>query len=152
MNRPRFLSLIAAVSAAFIASSLWYSPLIFGKQFLELSGAGLTPEHAGTRVAGEILRNIILACVVERLIALMKPSDWKHVLGLGGLLWLGFPALLLSGSVMWQNVPWMLAVIHAGDWFVKLLLMVAILDLMSRRTRIGTLIRQPAWDEDGHKL
>jgi hypothetical protein len=31
-------------------------------------------------------------------------------------LWIGFPVLLFSGSVMWQNVPWMLAVIQAGDW------------------------------------
>jgi hypothetical protein len=144
MNRTQFLALIAAVVAAFVASSLLYSPLIFGKQFLELSGAGLNPDHAGAKIAGEIFRNIVLACVVARLILLLKPSDWKHALGLGALLWIGFPVLLLSGSVMWQNVPWMLAVIHAGDWFVKLLLMTAILGLIRERTEAKALAQKPA--------
>ena len=38
---------------------------------------------------------------------------------------LGF--LILLGSVVHENVPWMLATIHAGDWLVKLVLMAAIL-------------------------
>ena len=135
MNRAQFLALIAAVVAAFVASSLWYSPLIFGKQLLELSGAGLNSDPAGAKIAGEILRNIVLACVIARLIVLLKPSDWRHALGLGTLLWIGFPFLLLSGSVMWQNVPWMLAVIHAGDWLVKLVLMTAILGSIPEHTK-----------------
>lgn len=113
--------MIAAIVAAFVASSPWYSPLTFGKQLLELSGAGLNPDHAGAKIAGEIL-----------------------VLGLGALLWIGFPVLLLSGSVMWQNVPWMLAVIHAGDWFVKLLLMTAILGFIRERTKAKALAQKPA--------
>lgn len=144
MNRKQFFPLIGAVVVAFVASSLWYSPLIFGRQFLELSGAGLHPEHAGAKIAGEILRNIVLACVVARLILLLNPSDWKHVLGLGGLLWIGFPVLLLSGSVMWQSVPLMLALIHAGDWFVKLLLMTLILGSAYKPATIKALAQHPA--------
>jgi hypothetical protein len=144
MNRRQFFALIVAVLVAFIASSLWYSPLIFGSQFLELSGAGLHPEHAGAKVAGEILRNIVLACVVARLILLLNCSHWKHLLTLGGLLWIGFPVLLLSGSVMWQNVPSMLALIHAGDWFIKLLLMTVILGAAYRPATINTLAQHPA--------
>ena len=144
MNRRPLFTLIAAVVAAFVASSLWYSPLIFGRQFLELSGADLHPDHAGAKVAGEILRNVVLAGVVARLILLLNPSGWKQVLGLGGLLWIGFPVLLLSGSVMWQSVPWMLALIHAGDWFVKLLLMAAILGSAHKPPAIKTLARHPA--------
>ena len=36
--------------------------------------------------------------------------------------WVGFPVVLLAGSVLSENVPWRLAAIHAGDWLVKLLL------------------------------
>lgn len=143
MNRTLFLALIAASVASFVASSLWYSPLIFGKQLLELSGAGSHLDHASAKVAGEILRDFVLACVVARLIVLLKPSDSKHVLLLGALLWIGFPVLLLSGSVMWQNVPWILGVIHAGDWFVKLLLMTTLLGLMRERTKVKAGVRQP---------
>lgn len=47
---------------------------------------------------------------------------WKSALPLGILLWIGFPVILLCGSVLWQNIPWILAATHASDWFVKILL------------------------------
>ncbi len=36
-------------------------------------------------------------------------------------LWIGFPVILLTGSVLWENVLWKVAAIHAGDWLVKML-------------------------------
>ena len=36
-------------------------------------------------------------------------------------LWIGFPVVLLTGSVIHEKVPPMLAAIHAGDWLLKLL-------------------------------
>jgi hypothetical protein len=35
--------------------------------------------------------------------------------------------MILAGSVLWDNRPWKLAAIHAGDWLVKLLVMAVIL-------------------------
>jgi hypothetical protein len=37
-------------------------------------------------------------------------------------LWAAFPAVLLTGSVVHERVPWQQAAIHGGDWLVKLLL------------------------------
>jgi hypothetical protein len=48
-------------------------------------------------------------------------------LSLALLLWVGFPLILLTGSVLWENVPAKLAALHAGDWLLKLILMSAIL-------------------------
>jgi hypothetical protein len=47
--------------------------------------------------------------------------------GLGLLAWIGFPVMILLGSVQWEDVPWKLAAIHAGDWLVKLLILSVIL-------------------------
>ena len=47
---------------------------------------------------------------------------WKSALPLGILLRFGFPVVLLCGSVLWQNIPWILAAVHANDWFTKILL------------------------------
>jgi hypothetical protein len=38
MIRVSYLALALVVVVAFVASSLWYSPLIFGREFMELSG------------------------------------------------------------------------------------------------------------------
>jgi len=35
--------------------------------------------------------------------------------------WVGFPVVLLAGSVLHERVPWRLAAIHAGDWLLKLI-------------------------------
>ncbi len=40
---------------------------------------------------------------------------------LGLSMWIGFPVVLLAGSVLWEKVPPKLATIHAGDWLLKLL-------------------------------
>ena len=56
-------------------------------------------------------------------------SDLAGAVRLALLLWLAFPVLILAGSTMWENVPWRLALIHAGDWFVKLVLVAVALAL-----------------------
>ena len=132
MVRMSYFPFLASVIAAFVASSVWYSPLLFGKQFMELSGVGPSAGPNVGKIVGELGRNLILAYVLGRFVVLLEVVDWKGALNLGVWLWIGFPVLLLSGSVMWQNVPWMLAAIHAGDWLVKILLIAVILGVWRR--------------------
>ena len=47
--------------------------------------------------------------------------------------------MILVGSVMWENVPWMLATIHAGDWLVKTLLIAVILGVWRKGGGASTL-------------
>jgi Protein of unknown function (DUF1761) len=42
-------------------------------------------------------------------------------LALGVALWIGFPFVLWTGAVVHENAPVELAVIHGGDWLLKLL-------------------------------
>ncbi|HEY6414043.1 MAG TPA: DUF1761 domain-containing protein [Edaphobacter sp.] len=121
MSRVNFLALSIAVVAAFIASSLWYGPLLFGREFLQLSGVANSNPNV-VRALCELLRTFVLAWVIARLVLLLNIADWKSALRLGLLLWIGFPVVLLTGSMLWQNVPWQLAAIHSGDWLIKLIL------------------------------
>jgi Protein of unknown function (DUF1761) len=129
MTRINYLALALAVVAAFIASSLWYSPLVFGKAFLALSGVAPTAGPDPVRIACELVRTFALAYVIGRLFVLVRIPDWKSALSLGLLLWVGFPVVLLTGSMLWQDVPWRLAAIHSGDWLVKMLLIALILGM-----------------------
>jgi hypothetical protein len=58
---------------------------------------------------------------------LLGITGWISAVKLGLWLWIGFPFMILVGSVLWDKVPWKLAAIHAGDWLVKLLVMAIIL-------------------------
>jgi hypothetical protein len=44
-------------------------------------------------------------------------------------LWLGFPLVLLTGSMIWDRVPTVTALLHAGDWLLKLLVISVIVGL-----------------------
>jgi hypothetical protein len=49
MVRMNYFALLASAIAAFVASSVWYSPLLFGKQFMELSGLDRAPRQTWGR-------------------------------------------------------------------------------------------------------
>jgi hypothetical protein len=104
------------------ASSLWYSPLLCGRQFVELSGVAGSPQPNAVKALCELLRTFVLAYVIARLIVRLNVTEWRAALGVGLWLWVGFPVVLLTGSMLWQNVPWQLAAIHSGDWLIKLVL------------------------------
>ena len=120
---------LAAV-AGFVAAFAYYAAL--GGQ---LVAVGSTAAHEGAaaddRQASwvplfELIKHLLLAAVVAGLVVAIDIATWSDALVLGLALWVGFPLVLLAGSVVHEKVPWRLAAIHAGDWFVKLLLVTLI--------------------------
>jgi hypothetical protein len=136
MKRVNFLALAVVAVVAFIASSLWYSPLLLGRQFLEFSGFAASPEPSAVKAICELLRTFVLAYVIARIVLLGNIVDWKGALRLGLWLWIGFPVVLLTGSMLWQNVPWQLAAIHSGDWLIKLILIPVVVTAWPKRTSV----------------
>jgi uncharacterized protein DUF1761 len=127
-----YLALVVAAVAAFVASSVYY--IVFSKQVTKLrtTTAGATADirrPPAWKVGAELFRNLILASVVAQVLALAGVANWIDGAGLGVLLWIGFPFVLLTGSAMWESVSWKLAAIHTGDWLVKLLLMAVVLSV-----------------------
>jgi hypothetical protein len=61
MNRVNFPALAVITMIAFVASSIWYSPLLFGRQFLELSSAAASPHPNALKAFCELLRTFVLA-------------------------------------------------------------------------------------------
>ncbi|MEO8737134.1 MAG: DUF1761 domain-containing protein, partial [Edaphobacter sp.] len=86
-----FIALSVVVVVAFIASSLWYSPLLFGREFLELSGVTASPSPNAVKALCELFRTFVLAYVIARLVLRLNIADWKGALRLGLWLWIGFP-------------------------------------------------------------
>lgn len=118
------LATVGAAVAAFLLSGAYYAA--FASRLATLSPAYAGPGRSmASTAAVELVRNIVLAAVVGLLVAHLDPGfGGALVLALG--LWLAFPVVLLAGSVFHERVPVALAVIHAGDWFVKLLVVTAI--------------------------
>jgi hypothetical protein len=126
MMHVNYLAVLVAAVAVFVLGWLWYSPLLFYKPWMRLRGLDPVAAMAGAQMpAGKLLievgRCLVLAYVLARFVALLGVSGWMGAVHVGLLLWIGFPVILLAGSVLWDNVPWKVAAIHAGDWLVKML-------------------------------
>ena len=128
MRRKNYLAVLVAAVAAFVVSSVWYT--IFGNAWMELRGidpatVADTATPAWTMLF-VVFQSLVVAFMLAYFVGHLGIVDWKGAVRLGALVW-GFPAMILLGSVVHENVPLMLAAIHAGDWLVKLLLMSVIL-------------------------
>ncbi len=80
-------------------------------------------------LAAELLRCLVLAAVVAGLAAQGEVEAWGGGALLGLALWVGFPFVLWTGAVLHEGTPVRLAVVHAGDWLLKLLLVAVIASL-----------------------
>lgn len=101
LNPP---AIAVAVVSAFFLSSVYYAAL--GKQLVSLSEA--YAETAGPpawKIFAELVRSLVVALVLGGLASLLEISDWTGGVLLGLALWTGFPVVLLTGSVIHENVP-----------------------------------------------
>jgi Protein of unknown function (DUF1761) len=125
-----YVAVGVAIVAAFVLSTAYY--IAFGRQYAELRG--LSPEAAAARPPGwkvllELLRSLLVASVVAGLTDLLEITNWAAAAALAVSLWVAFPAVLLVGSVIWDDVHLGLATLHAGDWLMKLLLIAIIVGI-----------------------
>ena len=117
VSRISYLAMVAALAAAAVVSSVWYSPFLLGKQWMELSGVSPTATTAvpAWKMLIDLVRESIVIYVLARLVNGLSIVDWKSAVSLGFWVWLGFPVQMLVGASLWDNKPWMLDLIHAGD-------------------------------------
>jgi hypothetical protein len=133
-----YWAVLVAALAAFVLSSLYYSPLLLGNVWRVDPGptAGTTPSIG--KVVGEIVRTLVITYVLTRLIVLLGGSDWKGAVRLALWLWFGFSAMMWVGAIMWEKASWQIAAIHSGDWLLKTLLIAVIVGVW--RTKQSTLV------------
>ncbi len=134
MVHVSYLPVLVAAVVVFVLGWLWYSPLLFYKPWMRLRGLDPVAAMAGAKMPGgklvvELARCIILAYVIARFVALLGIGSWLGAVHFGLMVWIGFPVIILTGSVLWENTPWKVAAIHAGDWLVKMLVISIIVTL-----------------------
>src|SRR3989344_6061991 len=134
-----YLAVVVAAVASTALGALWYSPLLFGKQWMALSG--MSPEvldAAKNRgmgklyaiaFVGSLAMSYVLAHALVFASAYMAVSGISAGLTTGFWNWLGFVAPVTLGSVLWDNKPWGLRVLKHGHYLLSLIIMGVILAL-----------------------
>jgi hypothetical protein len=136
MLKMNSVAIVVAAVVALVVGAVWYSPLLFGRAYMELRG--MNPEAMSDmrppagELFGEFVRYVVIASALAHFVVRLGVGDWKGAVQLGLWVWVGFQAMLLMGAVLHEKMPWMLYAIHAGDALVKTLLMTVILGVARR--------------------
>ena len=126
MPHVNYIAVLVAAIVVFVLGWLWYSPLLFYKPWMRARGMDPAVAMAGAKMPTgklviELVRCFVLAYIVAHFVAALGITNWLGAVHFGVFLWIGFPVILLTGSILWENTPVKVAAIHAGDWLVKLL-------------------------------
>jgi hypothetical protein len=111
------------ISAAFmmIIGMVWYSPLLFGKKWMEL--IGMTPDMvAGAKQQGRksiaimVLVSLVMSYVLAVIINNLLILSIRQAALVGLATWIGFVATTMSTEYLFvvQKRPWQLYLINTG--------------------------------------
>jgi hypothetical protein len=121
MDSINILAVVVAAIGCFVASGAYYAA--FSARAARYSAAWAAgSSQPAWKIVQEPFRAFVTAATVAIVAAMTGVDEPGSGAALAAILWVGFPAMLLTGSVIHENVPWQLAIIHAGDWLLKLLI------------------------------
>lgn len=128
---------IVAAVAANVLGALWYSPLLFGKAWMSLVGMkDKDIKKAKEKGMGKLylinfLGTLVLAYILSLVIGFSGASGVDDAIYLSFLVWLGFYATSMLGSILWESKPVKLYMINVVYYLVALEVMGVILVSMS---------------------
>ena len=133
-----YVNIVAVIVAAAVSlaiGALWYSPWLFGKKWMKLTGItqkelkkekkqGLAKFYLGA-----IVTTLVTAGVLALFVSFAKATTIHQGLYVGFLAWLGFVGTTTLGKVLWERKPFALWILNNAFNLLSLLFMGAILAL-----------------------
>lgn len=114
-----FWSILVAAVVAFGIGALWYSPMLFGKEWMSLSKMSESEVNAA-RTSGmwkmyltQFVAGIVTFGVLGFLIAATNTLTASDGAFMAFIVWLGFSATDAVGSLMWERKPFKLVLINS---------------------------------------
>lgn len=128
-----WVSIVVAAAAAFAIGGIWYSPAVFGRQWMSLNG--FTDQDLGRRPMGRVFGlSFVLALVMTvNLAAFLGPSpSFGFCVAAGAAAGLGWSAAGLGVIYLFEGRPFRLWLINGGYQAVTLAAIGAVLGLFAR--------------------
>jgi hypothetical protein len=124
-----FIAVPVAAVASFLIGGLWYSPLLFVKPWMRLSGHQPHKEgnHGAKPMIVTFIMDLLMAIGLTTVIALVREPELIDGLMVGVGVWATFQATLLASNYAFGGKPKMLWLIDAGYRLVAMAAMGAII-------------------------
>lgn len=135
MLELNYLAILVAAIVSFVIGWAWFSPVLFMKQWIALSG--VTPEKVEVGGKQKMMQSMVIMFVLV-LISAYVLAYFVHALGVTTVLeavrlaiwvWLGFMATIQLGPFLWEGKPFKLSLLQGGQTLVTTLAMAIILAL-----------------------
>lgn len=124
----------AAAVAAFFVGMVWYSPLLFSKQWMKEIGLEMpnplpTMSSMAPQMGVSLVVQFVTAFVLAHVAVAFGASGWSGALQLGLWMWVGFYAPTVLSPVLWEKRSLTWYAITAGHLLVVSVLMSVIIVL-----------------------
>lgn len=120
--------IIVASIAAFAIGALWYSPVLFGKEWMALTKmSGADMAAAKTKgmwklYAVQFITTLVMFAVLAFIISTVSVISAADGAYFGFLVWLGFVATQAVAGLLWERKPFKLVLIGAVGMLVNLVI------------------------------
>lgn len=128
------LAVLVAAVASMIIGGLWYSPLLFGKQWMKLSGMSKqkikkakTNGKVGRSYFISFLMTLVACYVLAHFVIYVTASTFADGAQLAFWAWLGFEVPLALNETLWGGKSFKLFVLNAAHHLVALVVAAGIL-------------------------
>lgn len=120
-----WVMIIVSAVASMVLGYLWYSPILFGKEWMELANVkmGSGKNKMAITFGFGFLAVFASSFVLKQFLDLFYIVNLFDAVQLAFWIWLGFVATALIGNVLYEGKSWKLFVINSGYQLASLILM-----------------------------
>ncbi len=125
MTSINFWPILVAAVVAFVIGALWYSPILFGDQWLALKGMSKKDITADMKKGMwkfyiiQFIATIVTFIVLGFLVASIGTRSTGEGMFLAFIIWIGFSLTSAVGDVLWNKTPLKLAMLTEAATLVS---------------------------------
>lgn len=125
-----YVSIVIASVLAMVVGFLWYSPMLFAKQWMKESGlkeSDIKKEEAKKGYLIMFVASLAMAFVLAQLVYVTNANDLVSGATVGFMSWFGFVLTTQVAKVAFEGQSQKLFLINVGHYLVAMMLMGAFL-------------------------
>ena len=132
-----YIAVLVAAIVSMIIGALWFSPVLFGKMWMQLSGmTDKKLQEAKKKGIGKsyiimFVATLVMGYVLAHAVQYTQAKTIMEGMQAGFWMWLGCIATVMVGMVLWDKKPVKLYLLLVAHYLVSLLVMGAILAVWS---------------------
>ena|SRR3989344_5699314 len=121
-----YLAVLVSAVIGMVIGALWYSPLLFGRMWMKLSGMTekqlneAKKKSMGKMYFVAFIGVLLMSYILAHFVDYTDSTTFSMGMQTGVWLWLGFIVPILIGGVLWENKSVKLYIINIAHYLVVL--------------------------------